>query len=662
MPSATPFADTIDLPENARGLAVEAGEGGGAFVVAERAVIDAGEVAGMRLRGAQRYLSLNRLQHHPYWTRPTTGRSDDLSPIQQSQCLLIERADGRAAVILPLVDQQTRATLTGDAQTLALRIEGPQPDPAPASAAVLYVAVGTDPLQLMQQAMRAVAARLKSFRLREHKRLPRFIDYLGWCTWDAFYQQVTEEKVIDGLRAFAAGGVQPRLLILDDGWQDNDGDWLNSFGAHPAKFPHGLTPLIERAKREYGVEIFGVWHAFHGYWGGVNPNGALGGDYNLIANRGWTKVWQADKPITELSMVAPEDVHRFYDDLHDTLRRAGVDMVKIDNQSATEIMTAGKLPRVATMRRWQHAMQSAAATHFDGEVLHCMCHASDIGYNMLSSVAFRNSDDFFPTRAESHQRHVHENAVVALWSSGFGLPDWDMFWSAHPQGAFHAAARAISGGPVYVSDKPGQHDFDLLRKLITSDGRVLRCDRPALPARDCIFVDQRHEQRLLKVTNRSGGIGVIGLFHCAEGAGAITDSFRPDDVHDISAERFAVYLHRRGKLILCRHDEATGVTLDPIQWEIATLAPLGNDAITALGLLDKLNGAAAIMSQQTVGAGNYVCILRDGGRAGFHCPDRPASVMANGAASPFAHDADSGLLIVEVPVGGAARIQIAQAR
>jgi hypothetical protein len=41
-------------------------------------------------------------------------------------------------------------------------------------------------------------------------------------------------------------------------------------------------------------------------------------------------------------------------------------------------------------------------------------------------------------------------------------------------GALHAAARAVGGCPVYVSDAPGKHDFDVLRQLVFPSGAVLR--------------------------------------------------------------------------------------------------------------------------------------------------------------------------------------------
>jgi hypothetical protein len=55
---------------------------------------------------------------------------------------------------------------------------------------------------------------------------------------------------------------------------------------------------------------------------------------------------------------------------------------------------------------------------------------------------------------------------------------------AHLQAArMHAAARAVSGGAIYVSDKPGQHDFELLRELVLPDGSVLRGKLPGRPTR-----------------------------------------------------------------------------------------------------------------------------------------------------------------------------------
>lgn len=77
-----------------------------------------------------------------------------------------------------------------------------------------------------------------------------------------------------------------------------------------------------------------------------------------------------------------------------------------------------------------------------------------------------------------------------------------MFQSTHPCAAFHAASRAISGGPIYVSDTVGKHNFDLLKTLVVPDGSILRCEYYALPTRDCLFEDPLHDGRtMLKIWN-----------------------------------------------------------------------------------------------------------------------------------------------------------------
>ena len=75
--------------------------------------------------------------------------------------------------------------------------------------------------------------------------------------------------------------------------------------------------------------------------------------------------------------------------------------------------------------------------------------------------------------------------------------------SRHPAAGLHAAARAVSGAAVYVSDKPGQHDFSILKQLVLQDGSVLRALLPGRPTADCLFKDPlRDKQTVLKVRLR----------------------------------------------------------------------------------------------------------------------------------------------------------------
>lgn len=52
---------------------------------------------------------------------------------------------------------------------------------------------------------------------RREKKLPASLDLFGWCTWDAYYFRVSAQGIMEGLRSFKQGGVQPRFLVIDDG-------------------------------------------------------------------------------------------------------------------------------------------------------------------------------------------------------------------------------------------------------------------------------------------------------------------------------------------------------------------------------------------------------------------------------------------------------------
>lgn len=42
---------------------------------------------------------------------------------------------------------------------------------------------------------------------------------------------------------------------------------------------------------------------------------------------------------------------------------------------------------------------------------------------------------------------------------------------------------------IYYSDKPGNHDFKILKKLVLPNGSVLRARFAGRPTRDCLFED-----------------------------------------------------------------------------------------------------------------------------------------------------------------------------
>ncbi|OCT15507.1 hypothetical protein A8709_15645 [Paenibacillus pectinilyticus] len=627
---------------------------GGWFIECERIASRFMERIGpICLEKAVRWLSLSRID--PYWMEPYVGATGEAIPAD-TQLLLWERSDGLYGVILPLVCADCRTTLASDEHGIHLRIKGELPASDEATVALAYIGYGADYAALVEKAMHAAAARVKTFRLREAKSAPPFLQGLGWCTWDAFYHEVDEAKLLEGLESFKTGGVIPQFIILDDGAWDTEGDWISDFSINASKFPSGLGPFIQKVKQCYGVTWFGIWHAFQGYWAGIQPEGALARRFAWFHNRAVIRPWAPEE--VDLYLVEPEEAPRLYNELYQFLAEVGVDMVKVDGQSALELFAHGKRNVVSTMRAYQEAMQSAAQRYFDGNLIHSMCHGSDIPFHMNSSLVWRNSQDYFPTKGMAdQQKHIYVNAMNNIWSSTFAIPDWDMFQTHQEGAAFHAAARSISGGPIYVCDKPGQQNFDLLQKLTISGGVVLRCESPALPTADCVLVNCLGFPQILKVRNYAGVSGLLGLFHCFKGGGRLSTSISSRAIPGLTGERFAVYCNRQQMLRIVAAEEELQLTLDTAEYELVSFTPIQR-GFAPIGITDKFNHAGSIAEWEVTENGHKVFVKDGGAVILMYCETIPQEVRIDGCGTDFTYDEVHGILHISAPIGNAVVIEV----
>jgi raffinose synthase len=617
---------------------------------ADRLVIPLGE-----LNGVARFTSLHR--YEPFWMEPTAeGQGGDV-PVE-TQVLLTGLEGGGYALFVPLISAGQHTSLQGAIER-GLELVAESGDPAVVANQVegLYVAAGDDPYNLARLAARAVMARLRTGRLRREKPLPAFVDQFGWCTWNAFYQAVSAEDVRRGLAAFAAGGLRTPLVILDDGWQSIDtaptGEMRLTALAANEKFPGGLGPLVSEAKQVFGVQTFLVWHALCGYWGGVDETAFPQYDVRPLRRDFSPGILHYLPEFNNMpfwgpvvGVISPASVHRFFHDYHRSLRLQGVDGVKVDNQAVIEGVCAGMGGRVALMQRYHEALEGSAQVHFGGNLINCMSNASEMIYSALNSTLHRSSTDFWPDRPGTHGLHLYTNAQFGLWFGEFVHPDWDMFQSAHPQGAYHAAGRAVSGGPVYVADVPGEHDFDLLRRLVLPDGSTLRAHQPGLPARDCLLHDPTQEDVLLKIFNLNLDAGIVGVFNAryAEPPGSpIAGAVRPADVEGLGGERFAVYAQRRGELRLLGRSEAWPLSLGQLDFELFTIVPV-RDGVAPLGLVEMYNSAGAVLAKGLDAGGVYELAARGAGRFALYCERPPAGLSVDGAPVEYRYDPASGWL------------------
>jgi raffinose synthase len=611
-------------------------------------------------------------RYEPYWMKPKAGtRVAEVPP--ETQFLLAELTNGKWLLCVPILDDPFRFSLRGRSdQRLELLAETGDPFTVGQGGVALYLAVGTNPFELVRTGASRVSEKLGTGKLRRDKRLPDFTDYFGWCTWDAFYQDVTAEKVRGGLEQFAKGGVQPRFLILDDGWQSTKvmptGEQRQTSFKPNHKFNGELESTVRLAKDEFLVKVFLVWHAIVGYWGGVDGEQLLGYSVTDQVRRFGEGIMAHVPKFNEewwgslVGFVSPDKIAQFYGDYHAYLQSQGVDGVKVDSQAVLEAIAQGHGGRVRVTRAYREALEASVQSHFDGRMINCMSNGQETWYGSQSTTLLRSSIDFFPSFPESHGLHIYTNAQVGLWFGEFMHPDWDMFQSGHAWGAFHAAGRAISGGPIYVSDKPGAQNFDLLRKLVCNDGTVLRCDGPAVPTLDTLCVDPTLDDVLLKIWNRNGTSGILGVFNAKYSQSSQTAvrpsaTFKPNDVPGLSSESYACYFHNAKVLSLVEADEEQTLSLGTGEFELITIVPADNH-IAPIGLADKFNSRGAVSELSWPTDGRCEMTLKDSGEFLAYARKVPSSILVNGIATPFEFDEATHALRVTITQPGLNRLLI----
>ncbi|MDX2055955.1 MAG: Sip1-related alpha-galactosidase [Polyangiaceae bacterium] len=617
-----------------------------------------------RVRYASRWTACFR-QREPFWMIPKAGVEHSAIP-PETQMVLFERGDGRLVLLAPLATGSMRFALRGGANGLTIIGHTGDPWTQTDSSPACLVAVGDDPFELWREAAAALKAALPEVGLSRDVSRPKTADWFGWCTWDAFYQEVDHAKVISGLESFRRAGVQPRWMILDDGWltikkMATGEQRLGGFGADAKKFPEGLSSLVAATKKDFGIKEFWVWHAFVGYWGGAAPGLGVRIQESLrrldaaIAsnppdNADWMDIGWGDV----VGMVEPEDAATFYDAFHAQLAAAGIDGVKVDNQASVEGTSHGLGGRVRVMRTYRAALEASTGRHFGGGLINCMSCSNDMMYASNSSNCTRTSTDFWPNKPESHGLHLYTNAQVSAWFGEFIHPDWDMFQSAHSAGWFHAAGRAVSGAPVYVCDKPNEHDAGILNALTLSDGSVPRCVENGRPSRDCLFHDPTREPVLLKIVNRNRCGSVVGVFNCRwDQAAAIAGSVSPADLPGNTAGSYVVWQHQAARAEVVAFNSRVPLSLGPLAWDIATIAPL-EAGLAVIGLEGKLNAGGAIQAVMR-GASAATVDLADGGTLLAWC-DGPLKASFNG--SPLAVASEGSLHRIKVSAKGACRVEV----
>ncbi|KAF2132220.1 glycoside hydrolase family 36 protein [Dothidotthia symphoricarpi CBS 119687] len=575
------------------------------------------------------------------WLAPRHGR-DRFQPDKEAILSAFERDDGSHLVVLAVsgVDNvMTTLQHDGEGSITIISVNDSEKDGISrlvaavgksldhAVAAVMYHArrlvmqYGVVPAEIDAE-MKTLADDFKP------EWLENWYDGLSYCTWNGLGQHLNEQKLFDALESLSKHEINISNLIIDDNWQSlnhEGGDQFNNawmeFEATKIGFPRGLEATVSDIRSKYKhVRHIAVWHALFGYWGGIAPEGKIAQEYK-------TTVVQKKKGVSggKTTVVAEEDVGRFYKDFYQFLSSAGIDSVKTDAQFFLDELEDAT-DRRQLIRSYQDAWNINQLRYFSARSISCMSQTPQIIFHsQLPSnrprILLRNSDDFFPEVPASHPWHIFCNAHNSILNQYLNiLPDWDMFQTSHDYASFHAAGRCVSGGPIYITDVPGQHDIDLIAQMT---GNTPRGDtvilRPQTVGKSTAAYNSYDDPVLLKVSTYVGsahsGVSILGVFNCTQQP--LVELVGLDAFPGAEKGMYIIRDHTSGQITKPTSSDTGNafvhLELPTRGWEILSAFPLqqfklqrqhpakGPDDITVanLGILGKMTGPAAIINSSS---------------------------------------------------------------
>lgn len=543
-------------------------------------------------------------QHSRYWCRPVWG--EDLSALPACVYELLWQAGERWCALLSLCGKTYKASLRGCEEGLECCVSAAcaglteckdQP--------ILLYGEGDEPLTLLHD-IAVEASRILSLPLREERECHALFHWLGWCSWDAFQIRVTHEKLLQKAAEFREKKIPVHYAIIDDMWADvphlaelpSDIEFgeqvremhaspLRAFEGDPVRFPKGMLAAVEDLKAA-GIPKVGIWFPTTGYWYGLIPDSPIHDELRDVTAMG-----------SDGRIVAKPDessAKRFFDTLCAHAKAWGADMVKIDNQgfynNYKDIVPVG-----VAANAMQSAIDTAATKYFDGALINCMGMPSECMYHRPTSAVARCSGDFLPENRAWFSRHILQASYNGLLQGQFYVNDWDMWWTDDRQAIKNSLCRAISGGPIYVSDTLGRSRPEVLRPVMFQDGRLVLCERSAMPTADCLMEDPTESGRIFKIQNIYRDAGLVAVFNIDAKERAVKGSASPSDA-GLPVGRYAYYEYFTGDCGVLEAGESLSVTLkDAEELRLYTFRPYSG-APVCFGRKDLFVGVGNVLAEE----------------------------------------------------------------
>lgn len=321
--------------------------------------------------------------------------------------------------------------------------------------------------------------------LREKKIYPEPLKYLGWCTWEQYRKDINEDILTAAIDNIENSEIPIRWFLIDDGHQDDEGRFLKSFMPNREKFPNGWDPIVSR-KREDAIKWMGIWHGFLSHWDGVHV------DHTMEE----LEPFLTPNPSRENGLLPKDNMESsvaFYEYLVTTIKDQGFDFMKTDNVSRSTIEYYG-LPNASEAQR-QNMLALEKACYENGiGLMNCSAQNTIDMLSASNSATMRTSPDYQKHNLPTSKSQILQSVFNVTWLGQTLWPDHDMFHSSDKEvGETMSVTKAMSGGPIYLSDDPADFEKDVISPLCYKDGKLIRPEAPGVPLPESIFNDALYE-------------------------------------------------------------------------------------------------------------------------------------------------------------------------
>ncbi|MBR2067229.1 MAG: alpha-galactosidase [Solobacterium sp.] len=577
-----------------------------------------------------------------WWTRPAFIDSFTQIP-NRTQVLVMEEEDGYEAM-LPLVSQSFKAEFKDtDKNELCLRLFSGMEELKLENVPFLLCAKADKASEAIHKAVEEMA-KMFDVPLKENRKYPEFLKYLGWCSWDAFYRDVDDKGIEAKAMELKEKGIPVRWFLVDDGWMSSEDMKLAAYEENKEKFKDGFKDLFERLKETTSLSWFGVWHAVCGYWEGLVKDSELAKKNPTIEG--------------EDGRIYPDpfDAEDFYRNWYIYLKEVVIDFVKVDGESSVAQFFQKRIEGPTAAKELLQTIEEASKV-LDENVINCMGMAMESIVARSSTAVSRNSDDFVPAKGmEGFKEHLLQNAYNNLYHNRIYVSDWDMFWTKQEDAKMHALLRATSGGPIYFSDRVDETRKEIVEPLVYEDGEILRLERSLLPTEDCI-VNDPFKEGVLKLHNYGLSahckVGVALMFNLTDAKQSY--SFQVDEIKELDKEKeYCIYDCHAHKVVKKCEGE-----LEKDSYQYYLFAPMGRN-MACFGRIDKYVGFTAI--SQWKEEENYDCIkVKEAGPIAWYTEKKVKSVCINGEEVNQYLKEENHFYTLDLPIDGTCEIEITYA-